>query len=328
VLPIKIMLPYGCRLPNLKMRVLATGSAGFVGKSLLSALDAKQYRVSAATRSHKHCSSSFNSHVVGNIDALTNWSEALTGTDAVIHLAARVHVMRDIARNPLAEFRRVNVDGTLNLARQAAAIGVRRFIFLSTIGVNGNSTTLGTAFSENDASLPHDPYSVSKHEAEVGLRSISKSTGMELVIIRPTLVHGSRAPGNFGKLTRLVAKGLPLPLASIDNRRSLVGVDNLISFIVTCLEHPSAGNETFLVSDGEDLSTPDLIRRMARAMDRPARLLPVPKSVLIAAAAMLGQSDMAQRLCGSLQVDISKSRELLGWNPPVSVDEGLRRAVK
>ncbi len=328
MLPIKIMLPYGCRLPNLKMRVLATGSAGFVGKSLLSALDAKQYRVSAATRSHKHCSSSFNSHVVGNIDALTNWSEALTGTDAVIHLAARVHVMRDIARNPLAEFRRVNVDGTLNLARQAAAIGVRRFIFLSTIGVNGNSTTLGTAFSENDASLPHDPYSVSKHEAEVGLRSISKSTGMELVIIRPTLVHGSRAPGNFGKLTRLVAKGLPLPLASIDNRRSLVGVDNLISFIVTCLEHPSAGNETFLVSDGEDLSTPDLIRRMARAMDRPARLLPVPKSVLIAAAAMLGQSDMAQRLCGSLQVDISKSRELLGWNPPVSVDEGLRRAVK
>ena len=328
MLPIKIMLTYGCRLPNLKMQVLTTGSAGFVGKSLLSALDAKQYRVCGATRSHKHCRSSFNSHVVGNIDALTNWSEALTGADAVIHLAARVHIMRDIARNPLAEFRRVNVDGTLNLARQAAAIGVRRFIFLSTIGVNGNSTPLGTVFSENDASLPHDPYSVSKHEAEVGLRSISKSTGMELVIIRPTLVHGSQAPGNFGRLTRLVAKGLPLPLASIDNRRSLVGVDNLISFIVTCLEHPSAGNETFLVSDGEDLSTPDLIRRMARAMDRPARLLPVPKSVLMAAAAMLGQRDMAQRLCGSLQVDISKSRALLGWNPPVSVDEGIRRAVK
>jgi nucleoside-diphosphate-sugar epimerase len=151
---------------------------------------------------------------------------------------------------------------------------------------------------------------------------------MEIVIIRPTLVHGSKAPGNFGRLTRLVAKGLPLPLASINNRRSLVGIDNLVNFIVTCLEHPSAANETFLVSDGEDLSTPDLIRRMARAMNCPARLLPVPESVLMAAAAMLGRRDMAQRLCGSLQVDISKARELLEWNPPISVDEGLRRAVK
>jgi nucleoside-diphosphate-sugar epimerase len=310
------------------MKVLTTGSTGFVGKSLLSALDAKQYLISTTRRAHSDCDSCFDSHVVNNIDASTNWSPALNGVDAVIHLAARVHIMRDTTRDQLAAFRQVNMDGTLNLARQAAAIGVRRFIFLSTIGVNGNSTPLGTAFSENDAPHPHDPYSVSKHEAEVGLRAISKSTGMEIVIIRPTLVHGRKAPGNFGRLTRLVAKGRPLPLASIHNRRSLVGIDNLVNFIVTCLEHPSAANETFLVSDGEDLSTPDLIRRMARAMNCPARLLPVPESVLMAAAAMLGRRDMAQRLCGSLQVDISKARALLEWKPPISVDEGLRRAVK
>ena len=311
------------------MRVSVTGASGFVGRTLLPALSLRSHVIVAAMRaapSDRHTPS--NSVAIGDINAATNWSDALHGADAVVHLAARVHIMRDAARNPLEEFRRVNTAGTLNLARQAAAAGVRRFIFLSTIGVNGNSTSHGKMFTETSASLPHDPYSVSKHEAEVGLRAISKSTGMEIVIIRPTLVHGSKAPGNFGKLTRLVAKSLPLPLASIDNRRSLVGIDNLVDFIVTCLEHPAAANETFLVSDGEDLSTPDLIRRMARAMNRSARLLPVPKSVLVAAAAMLGKRDMAQRLCSSLQVDISKSRTLLGWNPPVSVDEGLRRAVK
>ena len=311
------------------MRVLITGASGFVGRTLLPVLSLRSHEIVAAMRaapSDRETPS--NSVAIGDINAATNWSAALHGADAVVHLAARVHVMSENARDPLEEFRRVNTDGTLNLARQAAAAGVKRFIFLSTIGVNGNSTSHGKIFTETSASLPHDPYSVSKHEAEVGLRAISKSTGMKIVIIRPTLVHGNKAPGNFGKLTRLVAKGLPLPLASIDNRRSLVGIDNLVDFIITCLEHPAAANETFLVSDGEDLSTPDLIRRMARALDRPVRLLPVPKSVLMAVASMLGKRDMAQRLCGSLQVDISKARALLGWNPPVSVDEGLRRAVK
>ena len=310
------------------MRILVTGSNGFVGKVLVFALRTRAHKIVATSRIQSKSENKLNDFIVGDINAATNWSAALHGADAVVHLAARVHVMSENARDSLKEFRRVNTDGTLNLARQAAAAGVKRFIFLSTIGVNGNSTSHGNIFTETSASLPHDPYSVSKHEAEVGLRAISKSTGMEIVIIRPTLVHGSKAPGNFGKLTRLVAKGLPLPLASIQNRRSLVGIDNLVDFIITCLEHPAAANETFLVSDGEDLSTPDLIRRMARAMNRLARLLPIPKSVLMAAASMFGKRDMAQRLCGSLQVDISKSRELLGWNPPVSVDEGLRRAVK
>jgi nucleoside-diphosphate-sugar epimerase len=309
------------------MRVLATGSNGFVGKSLLSALHAKAHDISAPMRAPSDQGASLNSLIVGDINAGTNWVAALDGADAVIHLAARVHIMRDTARDPLAEFRRVNTEGTLNLARQAADAGVRRFIFLSTIGVNGNATQPEVAFKENDASLPHDPYSVSKHEAEVGLRGIARSTGMEVVIIRPTLVYGKNAPGNFGKLTRLVACGMPLPLASIPNRRSLVGIDNLVDFIITCLEHPAAANETFLISDGEDLSTPDLIQRMARAMNRPAHLLPVPKSMLMAAATMLGKHDMAQRLCSSLRVDTWKARTLLAWNPPVSVDEGLRRAV-
>jgi nucleoside-diphosphate-sugar epimerase len=265
--------------------------------------------------------------MVWNNDAATKWLSLVQDVDSVIHLAARVHVIRDSSSDPLAEFRSVNTEGTLNLARQAGEVGVRRFIFLSTIGVNGNSTLQGKVFAPTDTPCPHDPYSLSKYEAEIGLHSIAQSTGMEVVIIRAVLVCGCNAPGNFGKLMRLVDKSLPLPLASINNLRGFVGIDNLVDFILTCLEHPAAANETFLVSDGEDLSTPDLIRRMARAMNRPARLLPVPTFVLKAVAAMLGRCGMAQRLCGSLQVDISKSRQLLGWNPPFSVDEGLKRAV-
>jgi len=310
------------------MRVLVSGSTGFVGKALIPAILFRGHHpVEAVRRAKEKPTDRVSTCVVGNIDGRTNWSKALESTEAVIHLAARAHVMRETANDPLAEFRCVNTAGTLNKARQAATAGVRRFIFLSTIGVNGNSTMQGKVFAPTDTPCPHDPYSLSKYEAEIGLHSIAQSTGMEVVIIRPPLVYGSNAPGNFGKLTRLVAKSLPIPLGSTNNRRSLVGIDNLVDFIVTCLEHPSAPNETFMVSDGEDLSTPDLIRRMARAMNRPARLLPVPTFVLKAVAAMLGRRGMAQRLFGSLQVDISKSRQLLGWNPPFSVDEGLKRAV-
>jgi nucleoside-diphosphate-sugar epimerase len=311
------------------MSVVMTGATGFIGRQLQVRLDVNSYvAISTQRRAQSDSTASLNSFVIGDINATTNWSAALHGADAVVHLAARVHVMRDHSHDPFTEFRCVNTDGTLNLARQAAASGVRRFIYLSSIKVNGEATHHGCPFTPNDLAAPQDPYGISKHEAELGLRAIARTTGMQVVIIRPTLVYGAGAKGNFKSLMKLVARGLPLPLASIDNRRSLVGIDNLVDFIITCLEHPAAANQTFLVSDGEDLSTPDLIRRMARAMNRPARLLPVPKSVLMAAASMFGKRDMAQRLCGSLQVEISKSRTLLGWNPPVSVDEGLRRAVK
>ena len=309
-------------------RLFVTGGQGFVGKILMSALLCRGHKpTEAVRRTEEKPDGRLTTVVVGNIDGATKWPKTIQSAEAVIHLAARVHIMRDSADDPLAEFRRVNTEGTLNLARQAAEAGVRRFIFLSTIGVNGNSTLYGKVFAPTDKPSPHDPYSLSKYEAEIGLRSIAQSTGMEVVIIRPPLVYGAKAPGNFGKLTRLVAKSFPLPLGSIINLRSFVGLDNLVDFIVTCLEHPAAANETLMVSDGEDLSTPDLIRRMARAMNRPARLLPVPVWALKAGALLLGKGDAVQRLCGNLQVDISKSRTLLGWKPPVSVDEGLRRAV-
>lgn len=310
------------------MRVLVSGSTGFVGKALIPAILFRGHHpVEAVRRAKEKPNGRVSTFVVGNIDGRTNWSKALESAEAVIHLAARAHVMRESASDPLAEFRIVNTAGTLNMARQAATAGVRRFIFLSTIGVNGNSTLYGKAFVPTDNPTPHDPYSLSKYEAEVGLHSIARSTGIEAVIIRPPLVYGANAPGNFGKLTRLIAKSFPLPLGSINNLRSFVGIDNLVDFIVTCLEHPAAANETFMVSDGEDLSTPDLIRRMARAMNRPAHLLPVPVWALQAGASLLGKGDAVQRLCGNLQVDISKARSLLGWVPPESVEEGLKRAM-
>jgi len=308
--------------------ILVTGAAGFVGSALLPVLLSQFHAVTGVgRRAHDKSHARLRSFGVGNIDGATKWSTELLGADAVIHLAARVHIMRDSESDPLAEFRRVNTEGTLNLARQAAAAGVRRFIFLSTIKVNGEATHYGCPFTTSDLPAPQDPYGISKHEAEVGLREIARTTGMQVVNIRPTLVYGRGAKENFKSLMSLVARGLPLPLGSINNFRSFVGIDNLVDFIVTCLEHPAAANETFLVSDGEDLSTPDLIRRMARAMNRPARLLSVPVWALKAGASLLGKGDAMQRLCGNLQVDISKSRELLGWSPPVSVDEGLRRAV-
>lgn len=260
---------------------------------------------------------------LGRVNGDAAWQAALSGIDAVVHLAARVHVMRESASDPLAEFRRVNVAASLKLARQAATAGVRRFVYLSSVKVNGESGT----YTESHPPAPEDAYGVSKHEAEVGLRRIADETGLEVVIIRPPLVYGPGVRANFRALMRAVARGIPLPLGAIDNRRSLVASDNLADFILACLDQPAARNETFLVSDGEDLSTTDLIRRLARVMGRPARLLPVPASLLMAAATLAGQRDVARRLLGSLQVDISKARRLLNWAPRISVDEGLRRAV-
>jgi nucleoside-diphosphate-sugar epimerase len=235
--------------------------------------------------------------------------------------------MSDKATDPLAAFRLVNVLGTLNLARQAAAAGVKRFVFLSSVKVNGECTLPGQAFTESDAPNPQDAYGISKHEAEQDLRQLAADTGMEVVIIRPPLVYGPGVKANFASLMRAVQRGWPLPLGAVRNQRSLVALANLVDFIVTCTIHPQAANQTFLVSDGHDLSTADLVRGLARAAGVPARLIPVPVWVLQAGATLVGKGESVQRLVGNLQVDISKARTLLGWRPPITVEEGLQRAL-
>jgi UDP-glucose 4-epimerase len=237
-------------------------------------------------------------------------------------------VTNDAAFDPLTAYRLINVAGTLNLAEQAAAAGVQRFVFISSIKVNGEGTDPGTFYSATDDPSPIDPYGVSKLEAEVGLRKLAQLSGLEVVIIRPPLVYGPGVKANFFRMMRWVYRGLPLPLGAIHNRRSFVGIDNLVDLIMICASGTRAANETFLVSDGEDLSTTDLLRRLGQALNRPARLLPVPCGLLQAGAALLGRYDVAQRLCGSLQVDISKTRSLLAWSPAVSVDRTLRNTAE
>ena len=290
------------------LSLLITGGAGFVGQALVKRLG--DQAVHLATRSDSE-----------------GWHKVLVGITTVVHLAARVHVMHDTEADPLTAFRAVNVEGTLNLARQAAAVGVKRFVFTSSVKVNGESTSPGRAFTEADVPNPQDAYGQSKHEAEQGLRQLSADTGMEVVIIRPPLVYGPGVKANFAALMRAVHRGWPLPLGAVHNQRSLIALDNLVDFIVTCITHPQAANQTYLVSDGQDLSTTELVRGMAQAAGVPARLLPLPVWALQAGASLLGKGDAVQRLCGNLQVDISKARNLLGWVPPISVEEGLRRAM-
>jgi nucleoside-diphosphate-sugar epimerase len=309
------------------MICLVTGAGGFVGKSLCAALSMRGSMVRAAVRSMHNRGEDLDSVVVGAINADADWSEAFQGVATVVHLAARVHIMDDVAEDPLAAFRAVNVEGTLNLARQAAAAGLQRFVFISSVKVNGEHTEPGQAFTESDAPNPQDAYGQSKLEAEQGLRQIAAETGMDAVIIRPPLVYGPGVKANFAALMRAVQRGWPLPLGAIHNQRSLVTLDNLVDFIITCVTHAKAANQTFLVSDGQDLSTTELVRGMARAAGVRARLVPVPVWALQAGAKLLGKGDAVQRLCGNLQVDISKARELLGWVPPVSVEDGLRRAM-
>jgi nucleoside-diphosphate-sugar epimerase len=252
----------------------------------------------------------------------SDYSTALQGVDTVIHLAARVHVMRDTASDPLGEFRRVNASGTARLARQAARAGVRRFVFLSTVGVNGKLSARGP-FTESDHPRPHNDYAVSKLEAEVALAEIAFETGLELVVVRAPLVYGPGNPGNFLALLGSVSRGIPLPLASIENLKSFVYSANLADALACCASHPGAVGQTFLVSDGEDVSTPQLLRRVACALGRPSRLLPFPVGLLRLAGTLAGKTAALERLLGSLQVDSSKIRRELGWTPPYSMEQGL-----
>ena len=330
------------------MNILVTGANGFIGKALCKRLLADGYQVRGAVRGAAQMTalpSGVEGVMVGDISPEIDWSEALSGIEGIVHLAARVHVMDDLADDPLAEFRKVNTAGSLNLARQAVAAGVRRFVFISSIKVNGEGTEdgggrretgdrkrenggLGAVFSEGDVPDPRDPYAVSKWEAEQGLLAIARETGLEVVIIRPLLVYGPGVKANFRLLMKWVSRGVPLPLGAVNNKRSFVALDNLVSFIIHCIDHPKAANEVFLISDGEDVSTTELLQKMARAFGKRSFLLPVPVGLMTFVAAMLGKRDIADRLFGSLQVDSSKARDLLGWEPVVSMDEALKRTAE
>jgi nucleoside-diphosphate-sugar epimerase len=335
-------------------RVLATGASGFVGRAICVQAVCQGLVVRGALRKHGELPDSVEPVVVGEINGATNWGHALDEVNVVIHLAARVHVMHDTSADPLAEFRKVNVQGTENLARQAARAGVKRLVYVSSIKVNGETTSSEAAsalaeippsppfakggvvrsqrvravFRETDVPDLQDPYGISKWEAEQVLYRVAKETGLEVVIVRPPLVYGAGVKGNFAQMLKVLAKGTPLPLASIRNLRSLVYVENLVDALILCGTHPAAAGQTYLVSDGEDVSTPDLLRQLGMGMGCPARLFRCPLPLLKIAGRFAGKSDQVERLLGSLQVDSSKIRRELGWKPPYTLQQGLQETAQ
>lgn len=313
-------------------RVMVTGASGFVGREVVAQLLRSGRQVTAALRSlapagTRASAVALRTFQVGELASATDWRAALDGVGVVVHCAARVHVMHETAADPMAAFRQVNVDGTLQLARQAAAAGVRRFVFISSIGVNG-AETFGTPFTSDDVPAAHSAYARSKYEAELGLLALARKSSLEVVIIRPPLVFGPGAPGNFDRLMRALQRGIPLPFGAVNNRRSLVALRNLVSLVEVCLDHPAAANQVFLVSDGEDISTTELLRGVAAALGIRPRLFRVPAGVLKTVAGLAGRTQLAQQLCGSLQVDILKTRTLLGWAPVIRLDKALDETAR
>ena len=308
--------------------VVVTGASGFVGRAVVARLAAEGVAVRAAVRRAGVGFPNGVEVVAGaDLDRIDAWSDARGGAAAVVHCAARVHRLDDDEADPMAAFRRANRDATAALARAAAAAGVPRFVFVSSIGVNGAETT-DRPFRADDPPAPASPYAVSKHEAETELAAIVAELGLGVVVVRPPLVYGPNAPGNFATLLRALDRGVPLPLGAIRNRRSFVAVDNLADLIAVLVRHPAATGQTFLVSDGEDLSTTELLRRTARALGRPARLVPVPQALLRGVLAALGRAELGQRLCGSLAIDLGPTCARLGWRPPVGVDAALAAAAQ
>ena len=312
--------------------IAVTGAAGLVGAALCGELYSRGFAVRSVVRSLHSAepASGVEQIAVSNLDAATDWSSALGGVDCVIHCAARAHVMHETEADALAAYRSVNVDGSRRLAEQAAAAGVRRLVYLSSIKVNGESTDgLPRPFeARNDEVNPEDSYGVSKWEAEQALWAVAASTCLEVVVVRPPLVYGPSVKGNLARLLKLVRLGVPLPFGAVQNQRSLIGLDNLVDLLIRCVDHPTAAGQTLLVSDGEDISTPDLLRYMANALGRSARLLPVSVALLRLVGRALGKQAEIDRLVGSLKIDSRHTRELLDWNPPVSVAEGIRRMVQ
>lgn len=303
-------------------KILVTGANGFVGTSLSETLRNRGISFTSAVR---RMTKDFQV-AVGDLTENTDWSGALSDCGAVVHLAARVHVMDDKSNDPLAAFRAVNVEATLNLARQAALAGVKRFVFVSSVKVNGEETS-GEPFTAFDQPMPLDPYGQSKLETEIALRVLASTTDLEIVIVRPPLVYGPGVGANFFRLMQLVKLGVPLPLGAICNRRSMVSVENLVDLLIVCCNHPDAVGQTFMVSDDCDVSIPILLRMLSGAMGKKILLFPVPSKIIYGCSALIGKSAAANRLIGSLQVDIGHTKNVLKWSPPAALEKSLQKTV-
>lgn len=311
------------------MKILISGASGFIGQSLVLKLSSNpDYEIVAAVRNSKyHPCIGVNFVEIAELSDIKGWNVALHGVDVVVHLAGRAHVLNDSSLDSLAEFRRVNVQGTMDLASSALANGVKRFIFVSSIGVNGSYTT-NNSFNEMSEPAPHADYALSKLEAERCLSQLLQSSSMDLVIVRPPLVYAGNAPGNFQRLMKLVASGMPLPFASVTNKRSMVALENLVDFIALCAEHPAAANELFLISDGFDVSTAEILSCLAEGMEQSPRLFSCPDLLMRLGATLIGKQELYMQLCGSLRIDSNKASSLLGWQPSIRSEDALRRAGK